>query len=199
VTPGEIRAELAARLRPRDVEAGATVLGAGSDDLEAGRAWLAALADGGWAVPTWPRDFGGRDATPEEAAAIAREVAAFHQPDLYPYLVALHVVGPTLVVAGTREQCARWLPLIASGEEIWCQLFSEPGAGSDLANVATRAARDGDSWRVTGQKVWSSRAHYARWASCSRAPTRRSRSTRASPRSPSTWRPRASTCDRSAR
>jgi alkylation response protein AidB-like acyl-CoA dehydrogenase len=143
-----------------------TVLGAGTDDLARGRAWLTALADGGWAVPTWPVEYGGRGAAPSEVTEIARELARYHQPDLYPYLVGLHVVAPTLLAVATPEQCARWLPPIGTGQEIWCQLFSEPGAGSDLANLSTRAERDGDVWHLTGQKVWSSRAHYATWGFC---------------------------------
>jgi alkylation response protein AidB-like acyl-CoA dehydrogenase len=157
----EARAAFAAALTPRRPDQRVTVLGAGADDLAPGRAFLAALAPDGWAVPTWPRDCGGRDATAEEAAVIADELAAYEAPDLYPYLVGLHVVGPTLVTLATPAQRTRWLPAIAAGTEIWCQLFSEPGAGSDLANVATRATRDGDTWHVTGQKVWSSRAAYA--------------------------------------
>jgi alkylation response protein AidB-like acyl-CoA dehydrogenase len=162
----EIRAALGAVLRERSEHETVAVLGAGADDLADGRTWLAALADGGWAVPTWPVEYGGRAASSDEVTRIARELAAFHQPDLYPYLVGLHVVAPTLLTSATPEQCRRWLPAIRTGEEIWCQLFSEPGAGSDLANVATRAVRDGDEWRLTGQKVWSSRAHYSRWGFC---------------------------------
>ncbi len=158
----EVRAALAAVLRPRDPNEQFTVLGGGSDDIETGRAYLAALADGGWAVPTWPVEYGGRGASNEEAAVIARELANFEQPDLYPFLVGLSVVAPTLLELATPEQCARWLPLIQNGAEVWCQLFSEPGAGSDLANVGANAERDGDVWRVTGQKVWTSRGHYAR-------------------------------------
>jgi alkylation response protein AidB-like acyl-CoA dehydrogenase len=166
-----LRGTLAAALGERftrapSESAPAVVLGAGADDLEPGRAWLAALADGGWAVPTWPTEFGGRAASADEAALIAREVGRFRTPDLYPYLVGLHVVAPTLLTVAAPTQCARWLPSIATGDEIWCQLFSEPGAGSDLANVATRAERDGAEWRLTGQKVWSSRAHYARRGFC---------------------------------
>ncbi len=162
ISDEEVRAALAAVLRPRDLNEQFTVLGAGSDDIETGRAYLAALTHGGWVVPTWPLEYGGRGASNEEAAVIARELAHFEQPDLYPFLVGLSVVAPTLLELATPEQRARWLPLIQNGEEIWCQLFSEPGAGSDLANVGAKAVRDGDIWRVTGQKVWTSRGHYAR-------------------------------------
>jgi len=147
----------------RDPDTPVVVLGAGQDDLAPGRAYLAALAPGGWAVPTWPTEYGGRALAPSELGPVARALARYEQPDLYPFLVGLHVAGPTILELSTPEQRARWLPPIRSGEEIWCQLFSEPGAGSDLANVSTRAVRDGQEWRVTGQKVWSSRAHYARW------------------------------------
>jgi len=168
VSDDEIRAALGAVLRPRATDDAVTVLGAGTDDLAEGHSWLAALADGGWAIPAWPIEHGGRGAGPDEVARIGRELGRFHQPDLYPYLVGLHVVAPTLLAMATPAQCARWLPAIASGGEIWCQLFSEPAAGSDLANVATRAHRPGvgSVWHLTGQKVWSSRAHYARWGFC---------------------------------
>ena len=159
----EVRDALSSRLQARRADAGFSFLGAGQDDVEAGRALLAALADGGWGVPTWPAAWGGRDATPEQAAIIAQELARFEVPDLYPFMVGLALVGPTLLAHGTPAQHARWLPAIASGEEIWCQLFSEPDAGSDLAALAARAVPDGDVWRVSGQKVWSSRAHYSRW------------------------------------
>ncbi|HEV3354641.1 MAG TPA: acyl-CoA dehydrogenase family protein, partial [Acidimicrobiales bacterium] len=159
----EVRAALGARLQERRADAGFSFLGAGQDDVEAGRDLLAALADGGWAVPTWPGRWGGRDATAEQAAIIAAELARFDVPDLYPFMVGLALVGPTLLAHGTDLQQARWLPAIASGAEIWCQLFSEPDAGSDLAALSCRAVRDGDVWRITGQKVWSSRAHYSRW------------------------------------
>jgi alkylation response protein AidB-like acyl-CoA dehydrogenase len=157
----EVRAALAARLTPRHAGGPFTVLGAGNDDLEAGRAYLHALADGGWAVPTWPTEYGGLGVTPTQAAIVTQEFSRFDVPDLYPYMIGLAIAGPTLVAHATPEQCARWLPAIRTGDEIWCQLFSEPDAGSDLASLATRAERDGDRWRVTGAKVWSSRAHYS--------------------------------------
>ena len=158
-----VHAELAARLSPRRADEHTSVLGAGSDDLEAGRAYLRALAGSGLAVPSWPAGYGGRDATPEQVDIVRSELGAFAVPDLYPYLVGLELVGPTLLAHGRADQCARWLPQIATGAEIWCQLFSEPGAGSDLAGLATRATRDGDEWRVNGQKVWTSRGAYSRY------------------------------------
>jgi len=159
-----VRETLAARLQPRLRGAAPTsVLGAGSDDLAAGRAYLGALAGTGLAVPMWPQEYGGMGASAEELGIVRAELGAFAVPDLYPYLVGLELVGPTLLAHATPEQCARWLPQVATGEEIWCQLFSEPGAGSDLAGLAARATRDGDEWVVHGQKVWTSRGAYAQW------------------------------------
>ncbi|HEX4493858.1 MAG TPA: acyl-CoA dehydrogenase family protein [Acidimicrobiia bacterium] len=157
-----VRAALAKRLATRNTDRATTVLGAGSDDLEAGRAYLRALADGGWAVPTWPTEHGGLGASGERLAMVQQELARFEVPDLYPFLVGLTLVGPTLLEHGDDAQRARWLPGIKDGTEIWCQLFSEPDAGSDLAGLATRARQDGDEWIVDGQKVWTSRGHYAR-------------------------------------
>ena len=158
-----VRAELDARLEPRRADAPASVLGAGNDDLDAGRAYLATMAEVGLSAPTYPREYGGIDATPAQVAILRQELAAYAIPDLYPYLVGIELVGPTLLAHGTPEQCARWLPKIASGEEIWCQLFSEPDAGSDLAGLTTRAVEAGDEYLVSGQKVWTSRGHYSQW------------------------------------
>jgi alkylation response protein AidB-like acyl-CoA dehydrogenase len=156
-----VRTTLSERLAPRAAGARTSVLGAGSDDLDAGRRYLAALDGTGLAVPTWPREYGGMGASAAPAAVVRRELAAFAVPDLYPFLVGLELVGPTLLAHATPEQCARWLPAAARGEEVWCQLFSEPDAGSDLAGITTRAALDVHTWSVTGQKVWTSRGHYA--------------------------------------
>ncbi len=160
----QVRQMLAERLRPKPPGGGGvSVLGAGSDDLVAGRQFLSVLADGGYAVPTWPVDQGGMGATPEQAEVVAEELSGFQTPDLYPFMIGISLVGPVLFAHGTAAQRDRWLPKIRTGEEIWCQLFSEPDAGSDLAALSTRAERDGSGWRVTGTKVWSSRAHYSTW------------------------------------
>ena len=137
----EVRAALQERLVERTgADPPGTVLGAGSDDLEAGRAYLHALADGGWAVPTWPEEHGGLGLNGDRLAIVQQEMARFAVPDLYPFLVGLALVGPTLLEHGSDEQRARWLGAIKSGAEIWCQLFSEPDAGSDLAGLSTRDA-----------------------------------------------------------
>jgi alkylation response protein AidB-like acyl-CoA dehydrogenase len=158
-----VRAELTARLAARPIDRPVSVLGAGNDDLDAGRRYLEALAGTGLAVPAWPRAFGGLGATPADVAVVRSELADFDVPDLYPYLVGLELIGATLLAHATPAQCARWLPPIATGAQIWCQLFSEPGAGSDLAGLATRAYLEGDEWRLHGQKVWTSRGAYSRY------------------------------------
>jgi alkylation response protein AidB-like acyl-CoA dehydrogenase len=131
-----------------------------------GRAYLAALAPGGWMVPTWPTEYGGRTSTPEQAQVIRSLLRQYSSPDLYLFFVGLNMVGPALLAHGSAEQRARWMPPIATGEDVWCQMFSEPEAGSDLANVATQARPMQDSWRLQGQKVWTSRAHRAGWGLC---------------------------------
>lgn len=150
----------------RDGRERATTLGAGGYDIEAGRAYLAATVNDGLALPTWPRRYGGRDATRAEAAEIAEATKQFVVPDLYPFRVGTNMAGPVLLELGTVEQRDRWVHNMASGAEIWCQMFSEPEAGSDLANVAMTAVRDGDGWRLNGQKVWTSRGEYADWGIC---------------------------------
>jgi alkylation response protein AidB-like acyl-CoA dehydrogenase len=159
----EVRAFLSARLTPKGADGRVSVMGSADDRVDEGRALLARLDEDGWAVPTWPVEHGGRGATPREVGIFHQELARFETPDLYPFLVGVSLVGPTLLTHGTPAQQQRWLPRIRTGEQIWCQLFSEPNAGSDLAGLEARATRDGDEWRVSGQKVWSSRAHYSEW------------------------------------
>jgi alkylation response protein AidB-like acyl-CoA dehydrogenase len=158
-----VRALLTGRLAPRDPDKPVTVMGAGSDDLESGRRYLSLLAEGGLSAPRWPVELGGMGLNADDAGIVAEELARFEGADLYPFMVGIGLVGPTLIEHGRSGQVRRWLPGIRDGSQIWCQLFSEPDAGSDLAGLTTRAARDGDVWRVSGQKVWSSRAAYSDW------------------------------------
>jgi alkylation response protein AidB-like acyl-CoA dehydrogenase len=126
------------------------------------REWQHELYEGGWAAPAWPAEFGGRGASLTESAIYFEELGAARVP-LPANVLGLLLGGPTLMVWGTDEQKDRYLPPILSAEEIWCQGFSEPDAGSDLASLKTRAVKDGDEWLVTGQKVWTSGAQYSKW------------------------------------
>ena len=129
---------------------------------ERAKKWQAFLADAGWACITWPAEHGGRGGTPAQAAIFAEECARIGG-SVNAFAVGIAMAGPTIIAHGTEAQQARFLPPLARGEEVWCQLFSEPGAGSDLAGLSTRAERDGDEWVVNGQKVWTSGAHYSDW------------------------------------
>ncbi|MBI2705992.1 MAG: acyl-CoA dehydrogenase family protein [Actinobacteria bacterium] len=122
--------------------------------------WQATLYDNGWAGIAWPKAFGGRGGTPAQQIIFNQEAARY---DVTSGFVgaAQHLVGPPLMRHGSPEQHARHLGPLLRGDELWCQLFSEPGAGSDLAALATRAVRDGDEWMVNGQKVWTSAAQHA--------------------------------------
>jgi alkylation response protein AidB-like acyl-CoA dehydrogenase len=135
------------------------------DELEWGRRWQARLAADRWVGIHWPRRYGGRDATPVEVALYNVEYARSQAPQPVNR-VGINLAGPTLLAHGTEEQKQRWLPSILDASELWCQLFSEPGAGSDLASLATRATPVDDGWLLTGQKVWTSYARHARWGIC---------------------------------
>src|SRR5213082_1555989 len=124
--------------------------------------WQRRLYDAGWAAPHWPAEYGGRGVTPSESAIYFEEIGRARVP-LPANILGLLLGGPTLMVWGTDEQKDRYLSPILSGEEIWCQGFSEPDAGSDLASLKTRAVKRGDEWVVTGQKVWTSGAQYSKW------------------------------------
>jgi acyl-CoA dehydrogenase len=130
--------------------------------IEAAQAWQATKADGGWACITWPSEYGGRDATPIQNVIFGQEESKFAVPP-NPFTIGLGMAGPTLMTHGTDEQKARFLPKLLRADEIWCQLFSEPSAGSDLAGLRTQAVRDGDEWVINGQKIWTSGAHYSDW------------------------------------
>ena len=144
-----------------------TFPGFASEDEETAflRDWQARLHRAGWCGLSWPPEYGGAGATPIEQAIYDDETARAQAPELINK-VGVNNVGPTLMRHGTEAQKRRFIPKILSAEEIWCQLFSEPGAGSDLAAIRTRAEREGDGYRLTGQKVWTSFARLSRWAIC---------------------------------
>jgi alkylation response protein AidB-like acyl-CoA dehydrogenase len=126
------------------------------------RDWQRRLHEGGWAGVHWPREYGGRGASLMETAIFFEELGHARAP-LPANALGLLLGGPTLMTWGTDAQKERYLPPILSADEIWCQGFSEPEAGSDLAALKTRAVKDGDDWVVTGQKVWTSGAQYSKW------------------------------------
>ena len=126
------------------------------------RDWQRQLHAAGWAGVSWPTKYGGRGATLIEQAIYNEEVVRAKAPQAANVL-GLAMGGPTVIAHGTEEQRRRYLQPILSAEEIWCQGFSEPDSGSDLASVKTRATRHGDEWVVTGQKVWTTFAHHAKW------------------------------------
>ncbi|MCC5575467.1 acyl-CoA dehydrogenase family protein [Microtetraspora sp. AC03309] len=132
----------------------------GTDGLAAARAFMAELHDAGYSGITWPKQWGGQGLTQAEERAFAAEARDFTLPT-YVFSIGLGMCGPTLVDLGTDAQRTRYIRPLLRGEEIWCQLFSEPGAGSDVAALQTRAVPAGDGWIVNGQKVWTSVAQHA--------------------------------------
>ena len=133
-----------------------------ADEVAWGREWQATLAAERWVGVHWPHSYGGRSATPVQVALYQSEYARAQAPQPVNR-VGINLVGPTLLAHGTEDQRLRYMPAILSAEEIWCQLFSEPDAGSDVASLRTRAELDGSDWRVNGEKVWTSSGHIARW------------------------------------
>ena len=130
-----------------------------------GRRWQAKLAADRWVGIHWPTEYGGRGASPVEVAIYNMEYARARAPQPVNR-VGVNNVGPTLLAFGTDDQKRRWVPPILDASEIWCQLFSEPGAGSDLAALSTRATPADGGWLLNGQKVWTSYAQWSRWGIC---------------------------------
>jgi alkylation response protein AidB-like acyl-CoA dehydrogenase len=131
-------------------------------DFEGRQAWERALGRAGWTCVGWPKEHGGRGAGLHQQVIFYEEYARARAPARVG-IVGEGLLGPTLMAFGSEAQKRRFLPPIVRGDELWCQGYSEPNAGSDLANVATRAELDGDEWVVTGQKVWTSLAHWSDW------------------------------------
>jgi len=133
----------------------------GVDAMGQAKLWQKRKADAGWACLRWPKEFGGRGATAIEQVIWGQEEAKVDPPNTGVFMIGQGMGGPTMMAWATEEQQKRYLPKMASGEEIWCQLFSEPAGGSDLAALRTKAVRDGDDWLINGQKIWTSGAQYS--------------------------------------
>ena len=129
------------------------------------RVWLERMAEKGWTVPRWPVEYGGAGLTPEQARVLEEEMARIQaRPPLFSF--GVWMLGPVLQEFGSEAQMRRYLPPTAKGEIRWCQGYSEPGAGSDLASLKTRAVRDGDGYVINGSKIWTSDADKADWIFC---------------------------------
>jgi alkylation response protein AidB-like acyl-CoA dehydrogenase len=132
----------------------------GIDTMAESKAWQKKKADAGWACLHWPKEYGGRGATPIERVIWGQEEGVYSGLSGL-FIIGHGMCGPTMMAYASEEQKRRYLPPLASGEEIWCQLFSEPAGGSDLAGLRTRAEKDGDDWVINGQKIWTSGAQHS--------------------------------------
>ena len=125
--------------------------------------WFKKLAEQGWIAPAWPKEYGGAGLTTMQQFVLNEELALNRVPRPLHLIIGLGMAGPTIIVHGTEDQKKRFLPGMLAGEDIWCQGYSEPGSGSDLASLETRAVRDGDDYVINGQKIWTTLAHMAKW------------------------------------
>ncbi len=151
--PDDLMRDLAAaeEIKDRDQRTAALV--------KASKAWQKKKADAGFACLTWPKEYGGRSATPIQRVIWDQEEGKYGALSA-PFQIGQGMCGPTVMAYATEEQKRRYLPPLASGEEVWCQLFSEPAGGSDLAGLRTKAEKDGDDWIINGQKIWTTGAHF---------------------------------------
>tara|TARA_R110002033_G_scaffold25634_5_gene59037 strand:+ start:11302 stop:12498 length:1197 start_codon:yes stop_codon:yes gene_type:complete len=154
----EARAFLSQHLKPKTP--GALRSGNREDFLARAKAWQKTKAEGGFAQITWPKEMGGRGGTVMQQVIWGQEEAKFDAPT-GPFAIGLGMCIPTVIAFGSDEHKQRYVQKALKGEEIWCQLFSEPAAGSDVAGLKTKAVKDGDEWVINGQKVWTSGAHYS--------------------------------------
>ncbi|MGA2285959.1 MAG: acyl-CoA dehydrogenase family protein [Dehalococcoidia bacterium] len=133
---------------------------------EMGQTWFRKLSERGWIAPAWPKEYGGAGMSQIEQFIFNEEMATHRAPRPAHLVIGLGLAGPTIIVHGNEEQKRRWLPGILAGTDIWCQGYSEPEAGSDLASLRTRAVKDGDDYVLNGQKIWSTLAHMAKRMIC---------------------------------
>ena len=152
--PDDLMRDLAAadEIKDRDQRTAALV--------KAAKAWQKKKADAGFACLTWPKEYGGRAATPIQRVIWDQEEGKYGALS-GPFAIGQGMCGPTVMAYASEDQKRRYLPPLASGEEVWCQLFSEPAGGSDLAGLRTRAEKDGDDWIINGQKIWTTGAHFS--------------------------------------
>jgi acyl-CoA dehydrogenase len=160
--------EATAQRRPEGEETIPNLLGEEEENegefLARSKAWQKTLYEAGYAAITWPKEFGGQDASPLQSFILSQEMGKFDVP-AGVYTIGLGMIGPTIMSHGTQQQKDRFLPKMLEGSEIWCQLWSEPNAGSDVASLETRAERDSASgdWVLNGQKVWTTGAQFSKW------------------------------------
>jgi alkylation response protein AidB-like acyl-CoA dehydrogenase len=145
-----------------NLDDGVRAVSSGAAEVERRREWQRRVHEAGYAGLTWPREMGGQGGTLMQEVILNQEMAAAQAPPMLN-IIGLYMAGPTILAHGTPEQKARYLPPLLRAEEVWCQGFSEPNSGSDLASLRTRAEIAGDEFVVSGQKVWTSFAHVARW------------------------------------
>jgi alkylation response protein AidB-like acyl-CoA dehydrogenase len=161
----EVRAWLEANVEPKgpdDVAEDPLGEAITEEDIAASKAWQKKKAEAGWACLRWPKAYGGRGATAIEQVVWSQEEAGFKVPPNI-FGITHGMCAPTVMAHGTEEQKRQWIPGMLTGENVWCQLFSEPAAGSDLAGLRSTAERDGDSWVINGQKIWTTGAQIADW------------------------------------
>jgi len=157
----EVR-EFIAKEAPK-LEPGSEFAGDYAEQFAASVQWFKKLGERRWLAPAWPKEYGGAGMTVKEQFLFNEEMAIARAPRPLHMIIGVGMAGPTIIVHGTEEQKKFFLHRILSGEDIWCQGYSEPEAGSDLASLRTRAVRDGDDYVINGQKIWTSIAHLARW------------------------------------
>jgi alkylation response protein AidB-like acyl-CoA dehydrogenase len=158
-----VREFLASALTPELARAGERTTSVFSD-FEAGRQWQSALHARGWGAPEWPLEHGGTGWDIQQRYIFLEECRLANAPN--PVMMGIQMLGPMLMQFGTEAQKAAYLPGIISGDDVWCQGYSEPGSGSDLASLKTTADRDGDEYVVNGTKIWTSMAHFSNWIFC---------------------------------